>query len=223
MKITKTKLAIALAVIVVITAMLFTMAEESKLTKHQKDYLVLQQQLVNSKLEADSAEMASIKLTQQNELLKKQLIESQSLISKLDERVKNLESKKVIIAPSTYKVIPTSMTVKSEWTTFKATYYNAGVASTGKSKGSKEYGITASGRHVTKDVTIAVDPNIIPLGTWIELKHSDGSTEFRRADDTGSAIHGNKIDIYMEESDNTLMAMGIDKVQIRILKASPTV
>jgi 3D (Asp-Asp-Asp) domain-containing protein len=223
MKITKTKLAIALAVSVVMIATLFTMAEKSKLTRHHKDYLVLQEQLLSSQKEAGNAEIAAAQLSEQNKLLKKQLVDNQSLISKLDERVKDLESKKVIIASSTYKLIPTSMTVKSEWTTFKASYYNAGYVSTGKTKGSQGYGITYSGRNVTKDVTIAVDPNVIPLDSWVEIKHSDGRTELRRADDTGSAIHGNKIDIYMEESDSILMAMGIDKVQIRILKELPSI
>jgi 3D (Asp-Asp-Asp) domain-containing protein len=223
MKITKTKLAIALTVIVIMIVATFTMLEESRLTKHQKDYLALQQQLLSSNESANNAELAAIKLTEQNTLLKKQLQDNQLLINKLEERVKDLESKKVIISPSAYNLIPTSMTIKSEWTTFKATYYNAGYASTGKTKASKEYGITASGRTVKKDVTIAVDPNVIPLGTWVEIKYSDGSTEFRRADDTGSAIHGNKIDIYREEKDSTLMAMGIDKVQIRILKVSPNI
>lgn len=62
---------------------------------------------------------------------------------------------------------------------------------------SEEPGIgtrTASGTRVTEGRTIAVDPNVIPIGWWVYI---DG-LGFRRAEDTGGAIKGNKVDVYFD-------------------------
>jgi uncharacterized protein YabE (DUF348 family) len=77
------------------------------------------------------------------------------------------------------------------------TAYSAGVASTGKSEGSPGYGQTFTGTTVTEGRTIAVDPKVIPLGWWVYI---DG-IGFRRAEDTGSAVKGNTIDVYYESED----------------------
>ena len=55
----------------------------------------------------------------------------------------------------------------------------------------KSNGITATGTEVTANRTIAVDPNVIPLGSKVII---DGHTYV--AEDTGGAIKGNKIDMY---------------------------
>ena len=52
---------------------------------------------------------------------------------------------------------------------------------------------TASGTTLTEGRTIAVDKNKIPLGSIV---HIDGFGDFI-AEDTGSAIKGNKIDIFV--------------------------
>ncbi|MDR1642445.1 MAG: G5 domain-containing protein [Clostridiales bacterium] len=77
--------------------------------------------------------------------------------------------------------------------TMTATAYTAGPESTGKRPGMKGYGITASGMKVTHGV-VAVDPRVIPLGTKLYVEGYGYSI----AADTGSAIKGNKIDLYME-------------------------
>lgn len=62
---------------------------------------------------------------------------------------------------------------------------------------SQESGIgtrTASGTKVTEGRTIAVDPNVVPLGWWVYIE----GIGFRRAEDTGGAIKGNKIDVYYD-------------------------
>ena len=55
-------------------------------------------------------------------------------------------------------------------------------------------GITASGRRVTPYVSCAVDTSIIPLGSTIMIEYN-GEMVYFRADDTGSAIRGNRLDI----------------------------
>ncbi|GGD99436.1 3D domain-containing protein [Paenibacillus nasutitermitis] len=74
------------------------------------------------------------------------------------------------------------------------TAYAAGVASTGKSKKHPQYGITASGTKVQEGRTIAVDPKVIPIGWWVYIE----GIGFRRAEDTGGAVKGKKIDVYFE-------------------------
>ncbi|MDR1642446.1 MAG: G5 domain-containing protein [Clostridiales bacterium] len=77
--------------------------------------------------------------------------------------------------------------------TMSASAYTAGVESTGKKPGSSGYGITASGMRVAHGV-VSVDPRVIPLGTKLYVEGYGYSI----AADTGGAIKGNKIDLYME-------------------------
>jgi 3D (Asp-Asp-Asp) domain-containing protein len=104
------------------------------------------------------------------------------------------------------------------WINFIATFYNNDEASTGKRPGHPAYGITASGRQTTQGVTIAVDPRVIPLGSIVEIEYPDGRREYRRADDTGSAIKGYKIDIFSNQPDSALYALGKQNIKLRILK-----
>lgn len=60
----------------------------------------------------------------------------------------------------------------------------------------KDNGITATGTAAQEGVTIAVDPDVIPLGSWVEI---DGHTY--HAEDVGGAVNGNHIDIYFNSHD----------------------
>lgn len=104
---------------------------------------------------------------------------------------------------------PSVVTVTKNDVTFKAkkvldnvtlTAYSAGVESTGKDEDHPEYGITASGTKVQEGRTIAVDPDIIPLGWWVYIE----GIGFRRAEDTGGAINGNKIDVYFDSQSHAM-------------------
>ena len=74
-----------------------------------------------------------------------------------------------------------------------ASAYTAGYESTGKRPGDKGYGITASGTKAVKG-TVAVDPRVIPLGSKLYVEGYGYAT----AQDTGSAIKGNKIDLFYD-------------------------
>jgi 3D (Asp-Asp-Asp) domain-containing protein len=77
------------------------------------------------------------------------------------------------------------------------TAYGAGVEHTGKTKDHPEYAITFTGVRASEGRTVAVDPRVIPLGWWIYI---DGYG-FRRTEDTGSAVKGNRVDIFFEDDD----------------------
>ena len=70
------------------------------------------------------------------------------------------------------------------------THYDCCVACCGK-----DNGITASGVQATPGVTVAVDPDVIPLGSDVLVDYGDGVINYYRADDTGSAIKGNELDL----------------------------
>ena len=77
---------------------------------------------------------------------------------------------------------------------FYITMYAATIEQCGSTSG-----ITASGRKCTEDPTchtVAVDPKVIPLGTYLMIEGYEGI--IFRADDTGSAINGYDIDIYTD-------------------------
>lgn len=73
------------------------------------------------------------------------------------------------------------------------TAYTAGFESTGKRPGHPEYGITYSGSKAQEGRTIAVDPAAIPLGSTVYIN----GVGMRTAEDTGSAIRGSRIDVFI--------------------------
>ena len=73
-------------------------------------------------------------------------------------------------------------------------------------------GITASGRRVTPYVSCAVDTDIIPLGSTIMIEYN-GEMVYLRADDTGSAVKGNHIDIAVQGHQEAL-SLGVKTADI---------
>lgn len=73
------------------------------------------------------------------------------------------------------------------------TAYTSGYESTGKKPGDPGYGITASGTVATVGRTIAVDPQVISIGSKVYIE----GLGIRYAEDTGAAVKGKHIDVYL--------------------------
>lgn len=98
-----------------------------------------------------------------------------------------------------------------------ATAYDLSVESCGKTPDHPEYGITRSGTKARPGV-VAVDPRVIPLGTKLYVESLDGWADygFASAEDTGGAIKGKKIDLFMEDS-KKVWRFGRRNVRVYIL------
>lgn len=63
---------------------------------------------------------------------------------------------------------------------------------------------------------IAVDPNVIPLGSRVYIEFADGNSMYGVAEDTGGAIKGNRIDIAMHTVDQAY-DFGVQHVKVYVL------
>lgn len=69
----------------------------------------------------------------------------------------------------------------------------------GKDPDHPAYGITKSGAKAQPYVSVAVDPKVIPLGSDVLVDYGDGVIHAYIAQDTGSGVKGNHIDICVED------------------------
>lgn len=69
-------------------------------------------------------------------------------------------------------------------------------------------GITASGVPAQEGVTVAVDPDVIPLGAWVEINGHQ-----YHAEDTGG-FGGNHVDVYFDSHDEALQ-FGVQTEDVR--------
>lgn len=132
----------------------------------------------------------------------------------LQEKVLKLPINKVI-AVGTIGMLTTSrgeVIRYSKVLTMEATAYTSSYSDTGKSPGDGGYGITASGIRVKPGIA-AVDPLIIPLGTRLYVE----GYGYALAADTGSAIVGNRIDLYFSDSEKA-QRYGRRIVKVYVLK-----
>lgn len=110
----------------------------------------------------------------------------------------------------------------------KATAYDLSFESCGKAPSHPAYGVTSSGTRATVGRTIAVDPEVIPLGSKVKLtfprKYSylDG---VYIAEDTGRLIKGNRVDVFFGEDkvgsktvNKLAMDFGVQNVEVEILE-----
>jgi 3D (Asp-Asp-Asp) domain-containing protein len=75
-------------------------------------------------------------------------------------------------------------------------------------------GITKSGTHTKPHITVAVDPNVIPLGSELYIE----GLGYRVAEDTGGAIKGNKIDVYVTTYDEAISNGVTPNIKVWILE-----
>lgn len=74
-------------------------------------------------------------------------------------------------------------------------------------------GLTASGVPVQAGVSVAVDPEIIPLGSTVFVDYGDGNIHTYTAHDVGGYIKGKHIDVAVETHDMAV-AMGLRTANI---------
>lgn len=100
--------------------------------------------------------------------------------------------------------------------TVLATGYTAGEESTGKSVGDPEYGVTYSGVKVKRDLysTIAADLDVYPLGTVLYIPDYG----YGVVADKGSAITGNRIDLYYPSIEDVYAEWGKQEVEAYIVE-----
>lgn len=97
-----------------------------------------------------------------------------------------------------------------------ATGYTSGIESTGKTEGHPEYGITYSGVKVKRDLysTIAADLDVYPIGTILYIPDYG----YGVVADKGSAITGNKVDLYYHTVEDVYAKWGKKTLDVYIVK-----
>lgn len=96
----------------------------------------------------------------------------------------------------------------------KITMYTAGYESTGKRPNNPLYGITASGRYVKANHTIAMDKRY-PFGTLVVIEGFEDI--IFEVEDRGGAITDNDIDVYISNKDEA-MEWGVQHKEVKILR-----
>ncbi|HSQ34244.1 MAG TPA: 3D domain-containing protein, partial [Peptostreptococcaceae bacterium] len=140
----------------------------------------------------------------------KQLLKEYISMDPVDRIVKEGTKEKVVqvvsrgnVNRSSSRTNATSVSTQSEYSkeiSVTATAYTGG-------------GTTSTGTQARWGV-IAVDPNVIPYGTRVYIPQLKQTFV---AQDTGSAIKGNKIDIYMD-SKSQAISWGVKTITLYILK-----
>ncbi|MEC0718874.1 3D domain-containing protein [Bacillus haynesii] len=97
-----------------------------------------------------------------------------------------------------------------------ATGYTAGAESTGKQPHHPDYGITYSGVKVKRDLysTVAADPSVFPIGTILFIPDYG----YGVVADTGSAIKGNRLDLYYETVEDVYKEWGKKTLDVYVIK-----
>lgn len=112
---------------------------------------------------------------------------------------------------------------EQEYGEFRITAYDNSVESQGKWVNQTATGFNLKDKTIGEAKCIAVDPNVIPLNSTVEIifdseyEHLNGEYIAR---DTGGAIKGNRLDLFMGDGvpKNVTRNFGVRKVKARIVE-----
>jgi 3D (Asp-Asp-Asp) domain-containing protein len=130
-------------------------------------------------------------------------------VSLLQQKIKQLSSRSGNSLLKRKQPVHTVTVQVNPWRRVKLTWYSS-LQGTGSGY------ITATGTHVQDNWTVAVDPNVIPLGSIIEIRFADGTVRTYKAEDTGGAVRGEHIDIF-ESDNNQCIQNGVQWAEYRIV------
>lgn len=109
-----------------------------------------------------------------------------------------------------------------------ATAYDLSIESCGKDRSHPAYGVTSSGTKAKVGRTIAVDPDVIPLGSRVRITFPEKYSYLDGiyiAEDTGRLIKGNRVDVFFGEDkvgsrtiNKLAMDFGVQDVEVEVLK-----
>lgn len=85
----------------------------------------------------------------------------------------------------------------------------------------KSDGITATGTLAAEGRTIAVDPRVIPYGSHVLLIWPDGTQRTYIAEDCGSSVTGNRIDVFFTDHE-TARIFGVQSAMAYLIKEATT-
>lgn len=159
--------------------------------------------------------------TLQNEIIKcghdlnEQQIKLDALIQENKALKEQLERHQQEVSRGTERILDVTVTA-----------YDLSPESCGKYEGEEGYGVTASGVDLSGHSlwsarAIAVDPNVIPLGSKVRIMFKDEDAQqyngIYTAIDTGAAINGNRIDIFFGNATNEALNFGVRKAKLQII------
>jgi 3D (Asp-Asp-Asp) domain-containing protein len=98
---------------------------------------------------------------------------------------------------------PVKKALPGKWQTFTATAYSV-------------EGTTASGKPTVEGRTVAADPTILPKGTRIEVRGAGPYSGAYVVQDTGPAIKGREIDIFIDAPAEA-KRFGRKQVKVRVI------
>lgn len=159
--------------------------------------------------------------TLQNEIIKcghdlnEQQIKLDALIQENKALKEQLERHQQEVSRGTERILDVTVTA-----------YDLSPESCGKYEGEEGYGVTASGVDLSGHSlwsarAIAVDPNVIPLGSKVRIMFEDEDAQqyngIYTAIDTGATINGNRIDIFFGNATNEALNFGVRKAKLQII------
>ncbi|MDA7028026.1 3D domain-containing protein [Bacillus sp. CLL-7-23] len=153
--------------------------------------------------------------------MKKQRLSLEQLGITFKSLPKEKAEKTALSAAKEIKNKPKKLEEAFDWSRYPrkkvtATGYTAGAESTGKQPHHPGYGLTYSGVKVKRDLysTVAADLSVFPIGTILFIPNYG----YGVVADTGSAIKGNRLDLYYETVEDVYNEWGKKTLDVYVIK-----